>query len=115
MPHGWLWNARSAGWRPRCAMPDVPRLLADATAAFIDRTPIDWSTLLSRVRTSPDRALFENLCALSAVREKARPAGSGTTESRASRAAWVVVAFSSADTALLLALLASALIVGESI
>jgi hypothetical protein len=96
-------------------MPDAPRLLADATAAFIDRTPIDWSTLLSRVRTSPDRVLFENLYALSAVRERARAAGSGATESRASRAAWAIVAFSSAETALFLALLASALIAGESI
>jgi hypothetical protein len=95
-------------------MADAPRLLAEATAAFIDRTPIDWSALLSRVRRSPDRALFENLYALSAVRGKAR-AAAGAAESRASAAAWLVLAFSSVETALLLVLLASALITGESI
>jgi hypothetical protein len=95
-------------------MADPPRLLADATAAFIDRTPIDWSALLSRVRTSPDRALFENLHALSTVRGRAA-AASDATESRAASAAWMVVALGSVETAFLFALLAGALITGESI
>jgi hypothetical protein len=95
-------------------MPDAPRLLADAAAAFIDRAPIDWSALLSRVRASPDRALFENLHTLSTVRGKAR-AAPAATESRASAAAWVVVALGSVETVFLLTLLASALLKGESV
>lgn len=93
-------------------MPDPPRLLAEATAAFVDRTPIDWSALLSRVRTSPDRALFENLYALSAVRRQSHAAPG---EGRASAAAWAVVGLSSAETAILLVLVAGALVGGESV
>jgi hypothetical protein len=96
-------------------MADVPRLLAHATGAFIDRTPIDWSALLSRVRTSPDRALFENLHALSAVRAKARAASGATESSRASAAAWVVVALGSIETVLLLVPVGQALLMGASI
>src|SRR3977135_580395 len=118
MRHGWPSHAQSAGWPPRggrAGYHALHTLLAHATGAFIDRTPIDWSALLSRVRTSPDRALFENLYALSAMRGKARAAAAGATESHASAAAWVVVAIGSVETVLLLGLLASALIMGESI
>jgi hypothetical protein len=96
-------------------MADVPRLLAHATSAFIDRTPIDWSALLLRVRRSPDRALFENLHALATVRTTAREAPEPTESSRASAAAWIVVALGSAEAALLLVLVAIALMMGESI
>src|SRR6267378_2747129 len=58
-------------------MADAPRLLEHATAAFVDRATIDWPALLSRVHTSPDRALFENLYALAAVRSAARKATLG--------------------------------------
>lgn len=97
-------------------MADRPRLLERATGAFVDRTPIDWSALLSRVRTSPDRALFENLYALSTVRGKARAGASGAPGlSRASAAAWIVVALGSVETVLLLVPLARALLMGASI
>jgi hypothetical protein len=95
-------------------MPEPPRLLADAAAAFIDRTPIDWAALLSRVQASPDRAFFENLHTLSTVRAKAR-AAPAAPESRASAAAWAVVALGSVETLFLLVLLANALLMGESV
>src|SRR5258708_18120491 len=101
MRHGWPWSAPSADWPLRWAMADRPRLLAHATSAFIDRTPIDWSALLSRVRTSPDRALFENLHALSDVRAKARSAPGAVEASPASAAAWTVVVLGSVETAVL--------------
>src|SRR5258706_1326838 len=97
-------------------MADAARLLEHATAAFVDRATIDWPALLSRVRASPDRALFENLFALAAVRDAARKATLGAVApSRASFAAWVVVTLASIETAALLALLAAALASGESI
>src|SRR3954471_372274 len=102
MPRGWRWSAPSAGWRRRCGMADRPRLLADATGAFIDRTPIDWSALLSRVQRSPDRALFESLYALSTVRATARAASAPIESARVSAAAWIVVALGSVETLLLL-------------
>src|SRR5260370_37995874 len=115
MRRGWPWNALSAGWPLRWAMADVPRLLAHATSAFIDRTPIDWSALLSRVRTSHDRELFENLHALSIVRARAHAASDATDSSRASAAAWIVVVLGSVQTVLLLAPVARALLMGASI
>jgi len=97
-------------------MADAPRLLEHATAAFVDRATIDWPALLSRVHTSPDRALFENLYALAAVRNAARKATLGAvTPSRASFVAWTVVTLASIETASLLALLAAAFASGESI
>src|SRR5260221_10175801 len=115
MRRGWPWNARSAGWPRRCAMADRGRLLAHATGAFIDRTPIDWPALLSRVRRSPDRALFENLHALSTVRARARAASTPIESSRASAAAWAVVALGSVETVLLLVPVARTLLGGSAI
>src|SRR5882757_4084735 len=115
MRRGWLWNARSAGWRCRCAMAERARLLAHATGAFIDRTPIDWPALLSRVRRSPDRALFENLYALSTVRARARAVSAPIESSRAAAAAWVVVALGSVEIVLLLVPVARALLMGATI
>lgn len=57
-------------------MADGPRLLSHATAAFVDRASIDWGALLSRAGASRDRAVFENLHRLAALRHAARPAGS---------------------------------------
>jgi hypothetical protein len=96
-------------------MADRARLLAHATGAFIDRTPIDWPALLSRVRQSPDRVLFENLYAVSTVRARARAASAPIESSRASAAAWAVVALGSVETVLLLAAVARAFSMGASI
>jgi hypothetical protein len=46
--------------------------------AFVDRTPIDWTALLSRVQTSRDRVLFENLHRLDLMRRATPQAASGT-------------------------------------
>src|SRR5262245_47563717 len=93
MRRGWRSSAPCAGWRSRWPMTDPPRLRADATAAFVDRAPIDWPALLSRVRTPRERAFFENLRLVAAVREANRRETVRRAPSPAARtAAWSLVA-----------------------
>jgi hypothetical protein len=47
--------------------------LRQATEAFVDRAPIDWTALLQRVSHPRDRALVEHLRALDRVRAPAMP------------------------------------------
>src|SRR5690242_15312954 len=61
MPREWRFGARSAGSPPRCASPDSARLPNEVADAFVDRAAIDWPALLTRVESSTNRALFENL------------------------------------------------------
>ena len=68
MPREWRFGAPSAAWPDKCAGPETSPLLADVTAAFVDRSPIDWGALLSRVAASPERPLFENLRRLDRIR-----------------------------------------------
>ena len=95
----------SDGSPRRCARADSPRLFARATTAFIDRAPVDWASLLSRVRASPDRDLFHNLSGLAVLRQAISSAHPSSEPSRRARAAaWTVVALASAQTALALVL-----------
>jgi hypothetical protein len=97
-------------------MADTSRLLAHATEAFVDRTPVDWTELLSRVRSSPERPLFESLRTLAALRNGHRSTAlAPTASSRASFAAWLVVAFASVETICILGLLVLAAANGASI
>src|SRR5262245_40873446 len=93
MPHEWPFIAPFAAWRRRCARSDGAPLGQDATEAFLDRAPIDWSALLSRVAHPHDRALVENLRALDRVRAAASPvADVGEWSGAAALLARVVIA-----------------------
>lgn len=67
----WRSAVRWADWRNPCASADSPRLRTDVTDAFIDRTPIAWTTLLNRAQAPEDRFLFENLYLLDRLRRAA--------------------------------------------
>jgi hypothetical protein len=54
-------------------MPEGPRLLTDATDAFVDRASIDWMALRARARRPADRACVEDLRLLDEVRRAATP------------------------------------------
>jgi hypothetical protein len=54
-------------------MPEGPRLLTDATDAFVDRASIDWMALRARARRPADRARVEDLRLLDEVRRAATP------------------------------------------
>jgi hypothetical protein len=95
---------------------EATRLLTDATEAFVNRAPVDWAALLSRVGASPQRALFENLRTVAALRDAARSARQApAVDHRFSLAAWLVVALASLETATIFLLLAIALGTGASI
>jgi protein kinase-like protein len=91
------------------------RLLDDATAAVVDRAPIDWAALLSRAARSPDRALFEGLRGVAAVRDAGRATRADRSAARTAAAAWLIVAVASIETLLALTLVAMAAIAGESL
>jgi len=96
-------------------MADAARLLADATAAFVDRAPIDWPALLSSVRASPDRRLFENLHVLAAVRDASSSLEARPARPSASFAAWIIVGVAAVQTIGCLTIAALALSSGESL
>jgi hypothetical protein len=73
MPPAWRFTALSAAWRRRCATPD-DRGVTAAMDAFVDRAPIDWTALKSRLRASDDRTLVDALQAIDRVRGAARRA-----------------------------------------
>jgi hypothetical protein len=86
-------------------MVDRRRLVARATRAFVDRTPIDWSALLSHAGRSPDRALFESLRALAAVRASTRGEPARAPGRMALIAARLVVGLASVELALVFVVL----------
>ena len=72
MPREWRFAGLLAALRNACARADGSRVPAEIADAFVDRAPIDWGALLTRVRTPGDRALIENLRRLDLIRN-ARP------------------------------------------
>ncbi len=60
-----------AAWRTRWAKTDAPRLGADVASAFVDRAPIDWASLLTRVKPGADKDLLEHLRLLDGLRAPA--------------------------------------------
>jgi hypothetical protein len=73
-------------------MPERPRLVADATRAFVDHAAIDWRALLGRLGRPADRALIENLRLLDEMRRGTRPREAGAGPARPLVALLVVVA-----------------------
>jgi hypothetical protein len=67
MPHGWRSPARSPG-SPRACATEPPPIRAAITNAFVDRTAIDWTGLLERVRDPRERASLELLRRLDTLR-----------------------------------------------
>ena len=67
MPHGWRLPARSAA-SPRACATDASPIPGALAGAFVDRTPIDWTAVLERVRDPRDRAPLEALRRLDALR-----------------------------------------------
>jgi hypothetical protein len=67
MPHGWRSPARSPG-SPRACATEPPPIRAAITNAFVDRTAIDWTGLLERVRDPRERASLEMLRRLETLR-----------------------------------------------
>src|SRR5260370_6355102 len=50
MPHEWRLPARSAVSPRACATDSSPEIPSAIAGAFADRTPIDWTALLDRIR-----------------------------------------------------------------
>jgi hypothetical protein len=92
-------------------MSDSVRLLSRVTQAFVDRTPIDWTAVLSRAKAASDRAFFENLCLLDSIR---RPTTLPRDGNRGSGLACAVVALAALQTACGLIVIAIALRSGEA-
>jgi hypothetical protein len=85
-------------------MADEPRTIERATEAFVDRAPIDWTALLSRIDDAADRTFVQRLHALHALRER------NGHSSRSPAAQWrfgasVVIIASAVQLALMVAVL----------
>jgi hypothetical protein len=110
----WRFVARLAAWRNSCASAEPP-LRIDVADAFVDRTPIAWSALLTRAQSRRERALIETLCLLDRLRLRA---SSTATLSAAHRRSFLmmrlVLAIASAQTMCGFAVLAVALMNGRA-
>lgn len=96
-------------------MADPSRLWTPAAEAFVDRAPIDWATLLSRVGASADRHLFENLYLLDGLRRSTPPRQMSRRRRPLTLAAGLLVGFAAAQIVCALAVAAMALAHGEVI
>ena len=90
-------------------------LIADATAAVIDRRTIDWSALLERMPRGSGRALVERLRVIEAVRESSAGGRACDSLSTASRPAWIVAALAWLHTLCSLAPAVAAIIAGAPV
>jgi hypothetical protein len=116
MPREWRFAARLTGWPPAWASADAPRLRADIAHAFVDRTPIDWAALLTRVRDAGDRASVEELRRLDRVRGVAGFVGpQAETVRRTFLFLRVLIAISVLQTAFGLSAAVVALVAGRSL
>jgi hypothetical protein len=97
-------------------MGSVTRRLSQITRAFVDRTAIDWSGVLARMRDSPDRGLAENLHLLDRIR---RSRSTGWQPREVSIISWfaicLVASLAAAQTAGALLILGAATLSGETI
>src|SRR5438067_744239 len=116
MPREWPLGVRWDAWRNRCATADARRLPAEVTAAFVDRTPIDWTSLLTRASAARDRVFFENLRFLDRLRAGAS-AERAAPEPSLSRLAIVrvVLTLAGVQTACSLAAVGLAVLTGRAI
>src|SRR5260370_41652508 len=98
MPREWPFAGPLAAWRTTCANAEPARVRVDAADAFVDRTPIDWTTLLTRVR-GRDLMFVENLRLLDLLRRRAPPVGPAShVQSRSSLPTCLVLAIASLQT-----------------
>src|SRR5258708_14671514 len=74
MPHEWRLPARSAVSPRACAIDSSPEIPSAIAGAFADRTPIDWTALLDRVRDPRGRASLHALRRLDELRGRPRGA-----------------------------------------
>jgi hypothetical protein len=72
MPRGWPFTVRSPAWRGRWARTEPDGLVREAACAFVDRTSIEWSVLLRRLRSRGDQRLIRNLRTIALIRERSR-------------------------------------------
>jgi hypothetical protein len=81
-------------------------LLAAATDAFVDRTPIDWRALRARTRDPHDRALVDTLHTLDLLRQGTAPAVRAPDAPRRARLVRLLIALTALQTIVSLALAA---------
>src|SRR4051812_17773832 len=114
MPRAWRFTGRSAALPPRCATPDSPRLLADVTAALIDREAIDWRSLLSHADPA-DKSAVESLRFVEAIRSAASGTSADVPNPHPSLPIRAVTALATLQTLCSLALILLAVIHGTSV
>src|SRR5262245_10207533 len=114
MPRGWRFGERSAAWPSGCAKPDAPRVPSRVADAFVDRAPIDWTSLLARAGSSSDRALIDTLRSIDAIRGAASGPSASIPPARwRLRFAAAVVAVASLQTATAIGAVAISFLAGE--
>jgi hypothetical protein len=114
MPQEWRFAGLLAALRNACARADGSRVPAEIADAFVDRAPIDWGALLTRVRTPGDRALIENLRRLDLIRI-ARPSAAdpATRRGRTFLTVRAVLVLALAQTAWVLCAIGYELVIGR--
>src|SRR5438132_4387510 len=114
MQREWRFGERFAAWLSRCAVPERRRLPAHVAAAFVDRTSIEWTSLLGRARGTADRQLLEGLRAVDRLRSASDAIAAAEAGTATRVAVRVLVALAALQTACCFAALGTALASGRA-
>jgi protein kinase-like protein len=115
MPHEWRLPARSAVSPRAWATDSSPEIPSAIAGAFADRTPIDWTSLLERIRHPRARASLHALRRLDELRGRPRGGVSPPVRDPGSVVLGLLVVLGACQTACGLARAAATILSGDAI